>query len=362
MLSDVFPAPKAFGAGLTERSSMFHAAQEEIYPDKREAKRWNVRHEGAAGKNVQRRETVEKRRPNGCCAAEHFPDEQKEKRQRDSEENYGLATAGPFVNARKFVANCRNKRQNRKFRSDVAGRIASPVDLRISKAKSSFAKVSCNRRDVALPPTPVIDVRLIDENQASRHGENPQAYYELGDLVTTARRAKSVRGVTLVSWQRSASPLRSGERIEVRGFSHGVTIKKEPSPYPLPSRRSVCFAPKVLSLSHPSLGHRPRNSNRHVNKRCKRSSIERADRTGAGSESRFQRWHFLGAPNPGALPQVRHGESVLWRTGAEHVAPLALHTYRKERREMALTSGHTRALVWTFCKRLDSQGKVNRVQ
>jgi hypothetical protein len=29
------------------------------------------------------------------------------------------------------------------------------------------------------------------------------------------------------------------------------------------------------------------------------------DRTGAGSESRFQRWRFWGAISPGALPQVR---------------------------------------------------------
>src|SRR5437667_1153948 len=35
---------------------------------------------------------------------------------------------------------------------------------------------------------------------------------------------------------------------------------------------------------------------------------------------------FLGFGNPGALPQVRHGESVLWRIGMND-APLALNTY-----------------------------------
>src|ERR1700730_3485493 len=173
MLSGVFPAPKAFGAGLTERSSMFHAAQEEIHPDDRKAKRWNVRHERTPGKNVQRRETVEKRRPNRGRLAEYFPHQQKEKRQRNSEENYGLATADPFVNTSKFVTNRRHKRQTRKFCSNVPGCIASPIDLRISKAKPSFTKVSCNRRDIALSPAPVIDVGLIDQNQPSRHGKNP---------------------------------------------------------------------------------------------------------------------------------------------------------------------------------------------
>ena len=66
------------------------------------------------------------------------------------------------MNTCELVTDRRNKRQNREFRSDVAGRITSPVDLRMSKTKTAFAKVACNRRHVALPPAPMIYVRLID--------------------------------------------------------------------------------------------------------------------------------------------------------------------------------------------------------
>src|SRR5258708_3816857 len=38
---------------------------------------------------------------------------------------------------------------------------------------------------------------------------------------------------------------------------------------------------------------------------------------------------------PGALPQVRHGESVLWRTGNE-TAPSALNTYASAEANVAL--------------------------
>jgi len=131
-----------------------------------------------------------------------------------------------------------------------------------------------------------------------------------------------------------------------------MTLTTPTNPHPtLTLEQGVSvLAPKPLS--HPSLGHRPRNSNRRLNKRYKRASIERADRTGAGSESRFQRSHFLCALNPGALPQAR----------AEHAPPLALHIDRRKRRKTALTSSRVRALVWASCKRLDSRGKVNRVR
>jgi hypothetical protein len=42
------------------------------------------------------------------------------------------------------------------------------------------------------------------------------------------------------------------------------------------------------------------------------------------SHSRLQRWRFVGPSVLGRLPQVRHGESVLWRTGNDY-APLALN-------------------------------------
>jgi hypothetical protein len=40
-------------------------------------------------------------------------------------------------------------------------------------------------------------------------------------------------------------------------------------------------------------------------------------KTAAESESRLQRCRFWDSVNPGALPQVRHGKSVLWRNGGE---------------------------------------------
>src|SRR3989442_14096781 len=126
------------------------------------ARRWYVRHDGTARKNIQGRKTEEKRSPNCCCATEDFPDEQKEKWQRNSEENYSLAASNPFVDASKFVTNSRKKRQNGKFGSHVAGRIASPINLRISKTKTVFEEISGNRCHVALPPAPVINVGLID--------------------------------------------------------------------------------------------------------------------------------------------------------------------------------------------------------
>src|SRR5437867_4026897 len=132
------------------------------YPDGREAQRGHVRHERTARENVQWGETIEKRRPNCCCATEDFPDEQKEKWQRDGQENYGLAAPNPFLDASKFVTNSRKKRQYGKFRSHVAGRIASPINLRISKTKTVLEEISRNRRHVALPPAPVINVGLID--------------------------------------------------------------------------------------------------------------------------------------------------------------------------------------------------------
>ena len=55
------------------------------------------------------------------------------------------------------------------------------------------------------------------------------------------------------------------------------------------------------------------------------------------SESRFQRRWFSNRANPGASPQVRHGESVLWRTGA-NIAPLARHISKAMRGRIALQS------------------------
>src|SRR5947208_2770763 len=109
---------------------------------------------------------------------------------RKSKENYGLAASNPFVDTSEFVTNRRKKRQNRKFRSNIACCITSPIDLRIRKMKTVFKEVSGNCGDVALPPAPVIDVRLIDQNQPRRHGYDAYADYELRNLVGTARKSQ----------------------------------------------------------------------------------------------------------------------------------------------------------------------------
>ena len=69
------------------------------------------------------------------------------------------------MNAGNFVTNGGKKRQNRKFRSDITGRIACPINLRISKMKTVFIMISRDGRDVALPPAPIVDIRLINRDQ-----------------------------------------------------------------------------------------------------------------------------------------------------------------------------------------------------
>ena len=86
------------------------------------------------------------------------------------------------MHTRKLVANRRDEGQNWKFCSDITGRVACPIDLRIAETKSVLQKIPRDRRDVALPPAPVIDVRLINENQPRRHRENADYKYDLRAL------------------------------------------------------------------------------------------------------------------------------------------------------------------------------------
>jgi hypothetical protein len=74
------------------------------------------------------------------------------------------------MDASKFVTDRCKKRQNRKFGSNVASGIAGPIDLRISKLKYVFQKILCDRRNVALPPTPMIDIRLNNQDEPHPHG------------------------------------------------------------------------------------------------------------------------------------------------------------------------------------------------
>src|SRR5204862_4816793 len=101
-------------------------------------------------KDVQRIKSIEKRIPNGRCAAENFVHEQKEKWQRDSKENHRFAAPNPFVNTGEFVADRREKGQNGKLCSDVSRCRAGPVNLGTAKTKTMLEKVARNRRNIAL--------------------------------------------------------------------------------------------------------------------------------------------------------------------------------------------------------------------
>src|SRR4029077_888191 len=98
----------------------------------------------------------------------------------------------PFVHTRKPVANRRDEGQNWKFRSDITGRVACPINLRIAEAKSVLQKIARDRRDVALPPAPVIDVRLVNENQPRRHSENASYEYNPRRCICSRRPAGDV--------------------------------------------------------------------------------------------------------------------------------------------------------------------------
>ena len=97
------------------------------------------------------------------------------------------------MHARKVVANRRDEGQNWKFRSDITGGVACPIDLRIAEVKSVLQKIPRDRRDVALPPAPVIDVRLINENQPCRHRENADYDHELRRCICSRRLVGDVR-------------------------------------------------------------------------------------------------------------------------------------------------------------------------
>src|SRR6266487_1567560 len=58
---------------------------------------------------------------------------------------------------------------------------------------------------------------------------------------------------------------------------------------------------------------------------CERALKARLIDLGFGMNRAFSADGFVIITNPGVVPQVRHGESVLWRTGCE-LAPLALNT------------------------------------
>src|SRR5262249_712136 len=126
-------------------------------------------------------------------ASKNLPDKQKEKWQRNSEEDDRLNAADPFVHTGKLVANRRDEGQNWKFRSDITGRVACPINLRIAKTKSVLQKTARDCRNVALSPAPVIDIRLINPHQPRRHRENADYKYNARRCICSRRRAGSCR-------------------------------------------------------------------------------------------------------------------------------------------------------------------------
>ena len=77
------------------------------------------------------------------------------------------------MNAGELVTDCGRERQNRKLRAHVSGRVSGPINLRRSKVKAACEKVARNRRDIALPPAPVIHERLVNENQSGANCDSP---------------------------------------------------------------------------------------------------------------------------------------------------------------------------------------------
>src|SRR5262249_13167197 len=82
---------------------------------------------------------------------------------------------------------------NRKFRSDVTGGVACPINLRIAKAKSVFQKIARDRRNIVLPPAPVIDIGLINEDEPRRDRESANCKYNPRRCICSRRPAGDLR-------------------------------------------------------------------------------------------------------------------------------------------------------------------------
>src|SRR5260370_13324168 len=94
------------------------------------------------------------------------------------------------MNAEKFVTDRGSKRQNRKFRSDVGGLVAGPINLRMCEMETVRVKISRNRRHVALPPAPIVDIRLVNQDQPDGDCQNRQRNCKLGPSPHRSRLAK----------------------------------------------------------------------------------------------------------------------------------------------------------------------------
>jgi hypothetical protein len=94
--------------------------------------------------------------------------------------------------------------------------------LRIAETKSILRKIARDCRNIALPPTSVIDARLIDQNEPRRHRQNRDDDYDYGVLATSVRFAENPR---------FASSLGGGQRrTKVRGVLHRLVRNGNPPP------------------------------------------------------------------------------------------------------------------------------------
>src|ERR1044072_9396573 len=99
-------------------------------------------------------------------------DEQKKERERNREENHGLDSSNPFMNAQYLVTNCGDEGQDGKLRADITAAVARPIALGAREMETRLRIVPCDRRDVALPPAPLVVERLVDSDQSNGDGKD----------------------------------------------------------------------------------------------------------------------------------------------------------------------------------------------
>src|SRR6266478_5467782 len=82
-----------------------------------------IRHETSAGHDANRGERIKNQRPSRSDLSKNLADEQKEERQRNREENNGLDSSNPFMDAKKFVTKGSGERQKRELCAQITGQV-----------------------------------------------------------------------------------------------------------------------------------------------------------------------------------------------------------------------------------------------
>jgi hypothetical protein len=77
------------------------------------------------------------------------------------------------MDAKRFVKYSSHERQQGELAANVAGLITCPIDLRTRKMKPAVEIIPRNSRDIAFPPAPIVDVGLINRDQAGDDGQDP---------------------------------------------------------------------------------------------------------------------------------------------------------------------------------------------